>query len=115
MIEKVKTRPLDHAARIGLFLGSEEDRGAKDALASFNKTPVMKPFFGQTEEVEHLGSKIETNLPGFSPKGKCGNPDRNESFLDEGQAVCWMGDDLLCHYGASLQGLGNNRTWRGRK
>jgi hypothetical protein len=54
----------------------------------------MEPVLGQAEEVDHLGSRIKTNRPGFLPDCERGDPNRNESVLAERQAELGMADDL---------------------
>lgn len=93
-VEKVEPGPVDYCSRLGMPLTSKKDRGAEDPLESIDKAAIVRAVFRKAKEIKHLCGRIKTNLAGFLPDGKRGNPNRNKSVLAEGQAEFGMADDL---------------------
>lgn len=68
----------DNEGRLGLFFGSEEDRGAEKSLEALDEPAVVRAVLGEVEEVEHLGGRIEMDLAGLLPQCERSDPDRDE-------------------------------------
>jgi hypothetical protein len=82
-IEEVETGPINDSSGLGVFFGSEENRGAEEPLEAFDEAAVVRAVFGKMEEVEHLGGRIEMELAGFLPQGERGHPDWEKAVLAE--------------------------------
>lgn len=90
----MKAAPINHGSGPSLFFGSKENRGAEEPLETVDESAVVRAVFGEIEEVEHLGGRIEMDLAGFLPQRERGNPDGNEPILAERQTEIGIGNDM---------------------
>ena len=84
MIKKVKTRRINQAIRIGVIVGSEEDRGCEDSLEALNHSSIMTTIGSKTKEIEHLEGSIKADDSAFLLDGQSGYPNGDQSVLAEG-------------------------------
>jgi hypothetical protein len=94
MIEKVKTRRINQAIRIGVIVGAEEDRGCEDSLEALNHSPIMTTIGSKTKEIEHLEGGIKADDTAFLLDRQGGYPYGYQSVLAEGQAKLGMSGNL---------------------
>ena len=86
MIEKVKTRRINQAIRIGVIVGAEEDRCCEDSLEALNHSPIMTTIGCKTKELEHLEGSFKADDTAFLLDRQGGYPYGDQSVLAEGQS-----------------------------
>ena len=94
MIEKVKTRGINQAIRVGVIVGAEEDRCCENSLEALNHPPVVATIGRKTEEVEHLKGGIKADDTASLLDSQGGYPYGDQSVLTEGQTILGMSGDL---------------------
>jgi hypothetical protein len=90
----VKASHVDERRFFGLLFSSEENRGGKDSLESFDHAAIVGAVLGQAKEFKDLGGgfKVDRTDVLFHREGS--DPDGNQAVLAVRQAEAGMSRDF---------------------
>jgi hypothetical protein len=75
---------------LGLCIGAEEDRRAKDSLKRRDQSPILRAALLHAESLQHIGRTCKRDGPALLANGKCRQKDRHKAILTPRKAITWV-------------------------